>query len=232
MAIAEKNGFRLYIEGTWMEISNKYGVLEACDVDVNPEDIEEGFAEKKLEKYIAKRTVQDIPLPGTVKKVAYDLEKECVIQLQAVIQEGEEYYTLQIYDDELVFREEIWTGCKYKDEVTDWMKSNYEIFRALSAEVFRSGLGDCTNGGISSTRKELYILGSDGPFEPSDIRECVTVERKEVCGQEYLNAKPAYFPRRWYMMGGNFLYTSDSRYREYTGMKYPIPIHDRHEGRE
>lgn len=231
MAIVEKKGFKLYREGTWMEISNKYGVLEAYDVAVNESDIEEGFDEKKLDEYIELRTVQEFEENGTVKKVAYDKENEQVIQLQAIKPEGEEYYILQIYDNELVFREEVWTGCRYQDEVRDWMKSNYEVYRALNAEVYRCGLGDCTNEGISAHRRELFILGSEGPFEPTDIRECVTVERKEVCGQEYLNAKPAYCPKRWYMMGGNFLYTSDSRFREYTGLKYPLPIHDRYEGR-
>ena len=45
----EKNGFVLHLEGTWMEISNKYGILEHGDVAVDPETIEEGFAERKLD---------------------------------------------------------------------------------------------------------------------------------------------------------------------------------------
>lgn len=35
----------------------------------------------------------------------------------------------------------------------------------------------------------------------------------------------------WYMAGGNILYTSDSRFKQITGISYPIAIHDRYEGR-
>lgn len=33
------------------------------------------------------------------------------------------------------------------------------------------------------------------------------------------------------MAGGNILYTSDSRFKQITGISYPIAIHDRYEGR-
>lgn len=227
----EKNGFLLNLEGTWMEISNKYGVLEYGDVAVDPEYIKKGFAERKLEKFIERHRVADVETPTCIKRVAYDPESKEYIQLQAVLQTGEECWIIQKFDNELVYMGEIWTGCKYQDEVKYWMHSDFDIESCLTAEVFRSGLGDCTNGGISAERRELYILGSDGPFEPSDIRECVTVEKKMVLGQEHLDAKPVYCQNKWYMMGGNFLYTSDSRFREFTGLSYPIPIHDRCEGR-
>lgn len=50
-------------------------------------------------------------------------------------------------------------------------------------------------------------------------------------GQEYVDCKPAYCRKRWYMAGGNILYTSDSRFKQITGISYPIAIHDRYEGR-
>lgn len=133
---------------------------------------------------------------------------------------------------ELVFMGELWSGCKYPDEVLDWMKSNYEIESCLTAEVYRSSLGDCTNNGISSYARELYILDAQkGPFEPDDIRQCVYIEKREIMGQEYVDCKPAYCRKRWYMAGGNILYTSDSRFKQITGISYPIAIHDRYEGR-
>ena len=139
---------------------------------------------------------------------------------------------VQKFDNELVFMGEIWSGCKYKDEVLDWMRSNYEVESCLTAEVYRNPLGDCTNDGISSCQRELYVLATQkGPFEPEDIRQCVYIERREVMGKEYIDCKPAYCRKRWYMMGGNFLYTSDSRFKEITGISYPIAIHDRYEGR-
>lgn len=112
------------------------------------------------------------------------------------------------------------------------MRSNYEVESCLTAEVYRNPLGDCTNDGISSYQRELYVLAAQkGPFEPEDIRQCVYIERREVMGKEYIDCKPAYCRKRWYMMGGNFLYTSDSRFKEITGISYPIAIHDRYEGR-
>lgn len=228
----EKNGFVLHLEGTWMEISNKYGVLEHGDVAVDPETIEEGFAERKLEEFIEKHSVMDIPTPTCIKKVAFDGEKKEYIQLQAVLPVGADYWVVQKFDNELVYMGEIWSGCKYQDEVKNWMQSNFDIESCLTAYVFRNPLGDCTNDGISKNRRELYIISDQkGPFEPQDIRECVYIEWREVMGEKYIDCKPLYCSKRWYMAGGNFLYTSDSRFKDITKSKYPIAIHDRYEGR-
>ena len=228
----EKNGFVLHLEGTWMEISNKYGVLEHGDVAVDPETIEEGFAERKLEEFIEKHSVMDIPTPTCIKKVAFEGEKKEYIQLQAVLPVGADYWVVQKFDNELVYMGEIWSGCKYQDEVKNWMQSNFDIESCLTAYVFRNPLGDCTNDGISKNRRELYIISAQkGPFEPQDIRECVYIEWREVMGEKYIDCKPLYCSKRWYMAGGNFLYTSDSRFKDITKSKYPIAIHDRYEGR-
>ena len=226
----EKNGFVLHLEGTWMEISNKYGILEHGDVAVDPETIEEGFAERKLDEFIEKHSVMDIPTPTRIKKVAFDVEKKEYIQLQAVLPVGADYWVGQKFDNELVYMGEIWSGCKYQDEVKNWMQSNFYIESCLTAYVFRNPLGDCTNDGISKNRRELYIISDQkGPFEPQDIRECVYIEWREVMGEQYIDCKPLYCSKRWYMAGGNFLYTSDSRFKDITKSKYPIAIHDRYE---
>lgn len=229
----EKAGFKLYLEGTWMEISNKYGVLEHGDVAVDADDIPEGFAEKKLDDFIRKHSVEFMSNPTCIKKVAFDEKTKEYIQLQAVLPVGEDYWMVQKFDNELVYMGEEWSGCKYKDEVQDWMRSNFEIESCLTADVYRNNrLGDCTNNGISAHVHELYILSAQkGPFEPEDIRQCVYIEWRTTGNEEYINCKPAYRRKRWYMAGGNFLYTSDSGFRELTKSKYPIPIHDRYEGR-
>ena len=229
---AAEEGFVLHLEGTWCEISNKYAVLESGDVAVNEEDIPAGFAEKKLDRYIETHKIRGYgKVDGCVKRVACDERTKEYIQLQAV-KLDDDTYMVQEFDNELVFMGELWSGCKYPDEVIDWMKSNYEIESCLTAEVYRSSLGDCTNNGISSYARELYILDTQkGPFEPDDIRQCVYIEKREVMGQEYVDCKPAYCRKRWYMAGGNILYTSDSRFKQITGISYPIAIHDRYEGR-
>ncbi len=227
---AEKDGYVIHLEGTWMEISNRYGVLEYGDVDVIPENAMEGYAEKLLDDFIDRHSVKDTDTFNkfVVKRVAFDLFRKEYIQLRA-IRGRDEIWMVQEYDNELVFMKEIWSGCKYRDEVLDWIRKNYEIESCLMANVFRSGLGDYTNGGISATRCKLYILAATkGLFEPQDIRECVYVEWHEVMGEEYINCKPAYFPKRRYTAGRNFLYTSDGMFKKITKSKYPIPIHDRY----
>ena len=233
MIIEDKTtGTVLHLEGTWMEISNRYGVLEYGDAAVDPEDIPEEFAERKLEDFIKKHSVSEKSNPTCIKRVAYDAETRDYIQIQAVLPVGDDYWMVQKFDNEMVYMGEIWSGCKYQDEVLDWMRTNFDVAACLTGYAYRSGIGDCTNGGISSTRQQLYILANKkGPIEPEDIRDCVYIERRNVCGEQYIDCKPVYFRRRWYMAGGNFLYTSDSRFKEITGSKYPISIHDRYEGR-
>lgn len=230
----EKDGFVLYLEGTWMEISNKYGVLEHGDVATDPRNIPKGYAEKALEKFIQQHSVSERSNPTCLKRVAYDSERKEYIQLQAVLPVGKDYWIVQKFDNELVYMGEIWSGCKYRDEVQDWMRTNFEIESCLRAGVYRdSSFGDCTNNGISAQASDLYILAEQkGLFEPEDIRQCVYIEWREVevCGEQYIDCKPAYFPKRGYMAGGNFLYASDIGFREITKSSYPIPIHDRYEG--
>ena len=58
-------------------------------------------------------------------------------------------------------------------------------FNLISIDVYSSPYGDCTNGGISSKTKTLYIPCEDGPTKP-----------KGMVGP---------------MAGGNLAYSSDSR---------------------
>lgn len=229
----EKNGFVLHLEGTWMEISNKYGVLEHGDVVVDSVASPEKYAKKKLNKFISVHSIFEESNPTCIKRVAHDSGTGEYIQLQAVLQVGWDCWTVQRFDNELVYMGEIWPGCKYPDEVLGWMRENYEIESGLPAYVYRNyQLADCTRGGISAHTSELYVLSEHkGPSEPEDIRQCVYIEGRKTCGEQYICSKPIYFRKLWYMAGGNFLYTSDNRFKEITKSKYPIPIHDRYEGR-
>lgn len=222
----EKNGFILELDGTRVKISNKYGVQEYGETAINQEDIPETYAESKLEEFILKHSVMEIYNPERVKRVAFDEHTESYIQLQAVLPDNAGYWMVQRYDSELVYMGEQCSGCKDSKEVQDWMCSNFNVQKCLNAYVFRNSTGDGTNGGISSKRQSLYILSTDGPFEPADIRECVRLEYRDIFGEQYIYCKPVYFGERWYMMGGNFIYSSDSSFNEIS--KYPIPIHDRY----
>lgn len=228
----EKDGYELIINDTKIEFFNKYGCV-GHGKQVFPSKPTEDIAKKILEKFICKHSVAKMSSSTCVKKVAFDVRSEEYIQLQAVLSEGEDYWVLQRFDNELIYMGEELIRCKCIDEIQDWMRTKFNIMSCLTAGVYRDVmLGDCTNNGISAYAKELYILSKEkGPFEPEDIRQCVYIEWRDVCGESYINCKPAYFRKRQYMAGGNFLYTSDSRFRDVTKCKYPISIHDRYEGR-
>ena len=94
------------------------------------------------------------------------------------------------------------------------------------ASVYRHGNCDCTNGGESSKHDSVYVaIELDGYPEKINGKPVLYLRNntREHC---------AFFPadscnvagNKWYMAGGNFAYTSDSRF-----VGLPISIHDRHE---
>lgn len=225
---AEKNGFELFIAGNYLNLSNKYGVLEYGEIEA-PDDADNRFAEIMLDGFISSHSVK-AKSPTCIKRVAYERGTREYFQLQAVLDKKQGFWTVQQFDSELVYMQDVYSGCTYYDEVIAWMHSHFNILSGLMTQVFRNPLGDCTNGGISSSKDSLCIISAKrGPFEPEDIRECVYLEKRTILQDEYMTVKPLYCQNRWYMSGGNFLYSSDSRYREYTGLHYPVPIHDRYE---
>ena len=113
-------------------------------------------------------------------RVAFDPESKEYLQLRAV-RSGDEYWTIQVYDNELVYMKGVWSGCKYKDETLDWMRTNFDIESGLTAEVYRSGLGDCTNGGISAHRRDLYILGKTKLVIVMDTVPVYEIVQKRFC---------------------------------------------------
>ena len=85
---------------------------------------------------------------------------------------------------------------------------------------------DCTNGGITSHNNTVLLVGEGVPeiFEPGDLPVLKLVKR-QLRGTEppYLHAQP--IEGSGHMMGGNFIYSSDSRFPS----DYPISVHDRQE---
>ena len=99
--------------------------------------------------------------------------------------------------------------------------------RALRIEVYRDNSKyDCTNGGISSRYDSLLIECEDGYIdidENNPPENLVVMKERVIGGRTYYRLEPYNTNGKWHMMGGNFAYTSDSRFP----FDYPLPIHDR-----
>lgn len=229
---AERSGLTFHLEGTWYEISGPEGVVScgSADTEGKTEDEIRDMVSRHFLKFIEEHTVKD-NFSKCFKAVAYSAARGDYIQPQAIKPDESGCVILQEYNSSLVFIRERELNCRYYPEAEQKIKEMFDVQTGLPVEVYKSGDGDCSNGGISSERNRLYIIGKGFPFMPKDIRECVKLESKEVGCVSYVNAKPLYFPKRWYMMGGNFIYTTDSRFSEMTGIRYPIPVHDRYEGK-
>lgn len=217
----EKNGYVVEINENRYKISNKHGVHETGTING---DIENTNFHKKLYLHFVKNhTVSIAPVMSSQKRVALN-EKNEFIQLQAFIEKDS--WFIQEYDNELMYIRSVYAGEIGKCNIQEKMKEMYNVQNGLMADVFKSSFGDCTNHGISENEKELYIITDKGPFPATDIRKCVAVEKIQTRYGEYVRFRPVYEPNNMYAAGGNFLYTSDCRFKEITGIEYPVPIHD------
>lgn len=101
--------------------------------------------------------------------------------------------------------------------------------KAIGANVFKTErYSDCSNSGISSRYDEILIECEDGyiTLDTDDLPEnFCEIKTREVFGKQYTRLVPHYLVNsgKWSMMGGNFAYSSDSRFP----FDYPLPIHDR-----
>lgn len=103
--------------------------------------------------------------------------------------------------------------------------------KGLAVSVFRDADGsDCTNHGLSSYHEEFILTGvnplngrmAEGPFSPRpDCPELVLVSGP----LNTVRAVPRLLldSKKWVMFGGNFVYSSDSRFPS----DQPIKIFDR-----
>lgn len=98
----------------------------------------------------------------------------------------------------------------------------------MMVDVFKDAHGtDCTNGGVTSKAKTALLIG-EGVAKVFGTHEGTPVLRLARRG-DYIYAEPVEKPEGALgpMMGGNFVYSSDSRFRAIC--PYPIPVHDRFE---
>lgn len=101
----------------------------------------------------------------------------------------------------------------------------------LTVGVLRNArLGDATVGGPSATTDSFTLVDAmvKGPSMPSDEHPEINLVRRVIGGRDYVHAVPLSLAGKQTMFGGNFIHTSDSRFRAVN--LYPIPIHDRVEG--
>lgn len=100
--------------------------------------------------------------------------------------------------------------------------------------TLRSTLGDCTSGGLTSQSDQFEVFAANLSFaqvadyclqKQMDIKKVLKLVRRE----NYIHAEPIIDRHKWYMVGGNYIHTCDSRFKELTGIRYPVPVHDRTE---
>ena len=114
--------------------------------------------------------------------------------------------------------------------------------RKLFVSIYKKGKSDCTNGGASS--RYDYMTAFDGDIKEIenyvrensiDIDECLYVVRRESWGEQQPYLTPLAYaikkPNGIVMFGGNYC-KGDSRWKEWFGHYYPLPIHDRCETQE
>ena len=102
--------------------------------------------------------------------------------------------------------------------------------KTIPVSVYRTpSFGDFTNGGMSAKYDTAYLICDKGWREtPNDDPALLRIVYRAVGGVAYMHTEPvAPVPEGNVgpMFGGNFIYTSDSRFPH----PYPIPIHDRYE---
>jgi len=96
----------------------------------------------------------------------------------------------------------------------------------LTVTVLRNDT-DCTNGGVSSRTRRVILIGEFDEIPEDPILPVLRVKRRG----KYVYCEPideVLKDHVGWMMGGNFVFTSDSRFRELVN-GYPIAVHDRSE---
>jgi hypothetical protein len=111
--------------------------------------------------------------------------------------------------------------------------------KSISVHVLRPHY-DSTNGGVTKTQDSFLLFASRADYDayvaniaipsPKELPALIVV-RRNICGSDYVHCEPPTWPDNTCgpMSGGNYVITSDSRYREVTGVPYPISVHDRFE---
>ena len=97
----------------------------------------------------------------------------------------------------------------------------------LPVDVYRSAGSDCSLNGVTSIEGvKLVVPCADGHITEDNVADFGYT--KLVAGEKggRINFVPENTENRWTMFGGNFVYTSDSRFSRAYGSA-PVHVHDR-----
>lgn len=104
--------------------------------------------------------------------------------------------------------------------------------KKLNVYIYRDCSGDCTNGGVSANAKSLTLVIYENGETPNQADGDLMLVKRVLWGEQADYLRPISETDEGcvgWMMGGNFGYTCDSRFHEWTGNANPLPIHDRQE---
>ncbi|MGK3957684.1 hypothetical protein ACLKOZ_16010 [Arthrobacter sp. R4] len=111
--------------------------------------------------------------------------------------------------------------------------SNDTTAKGIIALIYRDSLGiDFSNRGISAQVTEVTVIGPglDPIFPASEERPAVRLVAREGLDGVTIHAVPVTAegePAPWFMFGGTFIFSSDSRFRRAAGHYGAVPLHDR-----
>lgn len=94
----------------------------------------------------------------------------------------------------------------------------------LIVDVYRNG-PDCSNGGLSSKFDQFLLVGEGVAevFEESKDLPVLKLVTRFIGERVYKHVIPLTDEKIWFMSGGNFVFSHDSRFP----CDYPLSIHDR-----
>lgn len=110
------------------------------------------------------------------------------------------------------------------------MERKTNIMRYITVDIYKRNPSVSPLNSISSRYNRVALPCHDGPLDESQIKgfPVIKIVRRLVSGREYVHAEPEGDTRHA-MYGGCILDSSDTRFRETTGVMYPIKLHDRYE---
>lgn len=111
-----------------------------------------------------------------------------------------------------------------------------EKLKGYRVEIYKSSDGNQPLNVVSNGQFKDMVLVTDGKTGDSSVvmsnEPYLRLQNKNVFGKIYTSVVPVNIAdKEWKMFGGNFVWSSDSRFREEVS-EHPLPLHDRVEYEE